>query len=167
MGAAILLKGFIGIVFPIGAAFLYLLTTHHLGSRATWRRLAPFRGVLAMVLIAAPWHILAILRNPPYFSFDLWSGPGHYRGFFWAWFFNEHILRFLSRRYPHDYDTVPRLWFWLFNLLWLFPASVYLPGLFQLKYRGDDRASRVRLLALSWIGLVMIFFTLSSTQEYY
>jgi 4-amino-4-deoxy-L-arabinose transferase-like glycosyltransferase len=167
IGVAILLKGFIGVVFPIGAGFLYLFFTHQLRARETYRRLAPFWGILALLAIAAPWHILAILRNPPYFRFDLTSGPGHYRGFFWAWFFNEHILRFLSRRYPHDYNTVPRLWFWLFNLLWLFPGSVYLPALFQLRYRGEDRASRLRLISLCLIGFVMVFFTLSSTQEYY
>ena len=36
------------------------------------------------------------------------SGPGEYRGFFWFYFFNEHLLRFLNLRYPRDYNTVPR-----------------------------------------------------------
>jgi hypothetical protein len=30
-----------------------------------------------------------------------------------------------------------------------------------------DRASRVRLLALCWIGFILVFFTFSTTQEYY
>src|SRR5207244_809509 len=29
------------------------------------------------------------------------------------------------------------------------------------------RPGRVRLLALCWVGFVMLFFTLSTTQEYY
>ena len=58
-----------------------------------------------MLLIAAPWHVLATLRNPPYFDFTMHSGPGEYRGFFWFYFFNEHLLRFLNLRYPRDYDT--------------------------------------------------------------
>jgi hypothetical protein len=30
-----------------------------------------------------------------------------------------------------------------------------------------DRAARAPLLALCWIGFVMVFFTFSTTQEYY
>ncbi len=164
---AVLLKGLIGLLFPLTAAFVYLFFTRQLLARDTWRRLNPSWGLLVFVLIAAPWHVFATLRNPPYFRFNLTSGPGQYRGFFWEYFFNEHVLRFLNRRYPRDYDTVPRLWFWLLNLLWLFPWTVYSPTVFRLEYRASDRASRTRLLALCWIGCVMLFFTFSSTQEYY
>lgn len=164
---SILLKGLIGAVFPFAAAFCFLLLTKQILARDTWKRLVPGWGVLVLLAIAAPWHVLATLRNPPYLRFDLHSGPGNYRGFFWFYFFNEHILRFLNRRYPRDYNTVPRLWFWLLNLVWLFPGSAYLSTLFRLKYRGSDRASRTRLLALCLIGFVMLFFTFSSTQEYY
>jgi hypothetical protein len=45
---------------------------------------------------------------------------------------NEQVLRFLNLRYPHDYNTVPRLWFWLFHFLWLFPWSVYFPAIWKL-----------------------------------
>jgi hypothetical protein len=95
------------------------------------------------------------------------SGPGQYHGFFWFYFFNEHLLRFLNLRYPRDYDTVPRLYFWLFHLLWLFPWSVYFPAVARLSYKPTDRAGRMRLLALCWTGFLLIFFTLSTTQEYY
>ena len=118
-------------------------------------------------MIAAPWHILATLRNPPYFSFTMKSVPGEYHGFFWFFFINEQLLRFLNLRYPRDYNTVPRLYFWLLNLVWLFPWSVYLPAAMKLSYRPVDRAGRTRLLALCWIGFVLVFFTFSTTQEYY
>jgi hypothetical protein len=95
------------------------------------------------------------------------SGPGEYRGFFWFYFFNEHLLRFLNLRYPRDYNTVPRLYFWLFHLLWLFPWSVYLPAVARLNFRARDRAGRMRLLCLCWAGFLLVFFTFSSTQEYY
>ncbi len=164
---AVLLKGLIGALFPLATVFFYLLFTRQLLARKTWGLLNTGWGLLSLLLIAAPWHVLAILRNPPYFRFDLTSGPGRYRGFFWAYFFNEHILRFLNRRYPRDYDTVPRLWFWLLNLVWLFPWIAYLPTVFRLRYLAPDRSSRTRLLILCWIGCVMLFFTFSSTQEYY
>jgi hypothetical protein len=170
IGVGLLLKSLIALVFPVGAGLVYLFLTKQLFLARTWRRLRPFSGALIVLLIAAPWHILATLRNPPYFVFTMRSAPGEYHGFFWFYFFNEQLLRFLNMRYPRDYDTVPRYLFWLFHLLWLFPWSVYLPAIFRLSFKPSlalDRASRTRLLALSWIGFVMVFFTFSTTQEYY
>ena len=120
-----------------------------------------------MLLIAAPWHILATLRNPPYFEFTMRSAPGEYHGFLWFYFINEQLLRFLNMRYPRDYDTVPRLYFWCFHLLWLFPWSVYFPAVAKLNFKPLDRAGKARLLALCWTGFILVFFTFSTTQEYY
>lgn len=167
MGTGLLLKGLIAAVFPVAAGLLYLQFTRQLWERRTWKRLRPVAGVLVFLAIAAPWHVLATLRNPPYLDFTMHSEKGSYRGFFWFYFMNEHVLRFLNMRYPRDYNTVPRVYFWLFHLLWLFPWSVYLPAAAGLSYRGRDRGSRVRLLALCWSGFVLVFFTFSTTQEYY
>jgi len=167
MGVGLLLKGLIAVVFPGAAAFLYLVFSGQLLAKRTWQRLRPFSGLALMLLVAAPWHILATLRNPPYFDFTMSSGPGQYRGFFWFYFFNEHILRFLNRRWPRDYNTVPRHLFWLLHLVWFFPWSLYLARLWKLKYRGAGRAERLRLLCLCWAGFVLVFFTFSTTQEYY
>ena len=167
LGVGLLLKSAIALVFPIGAAVLYLLLTRQLFSVKIWKRLHPWSGLTIILVIAAPWHVLATLRNPPYFDFTLRSVPGQYHGFLWFYFMNEQVLRFLNLRYPRDYNTVPRLYFWLFHLLWLFPWSVYFPALFRLSYRPVDRAGRTRLLALCWIGFLMVFFTFSTTQEYY
>ena len=167
LAVGLLLKSLIGIVFPIGAAVLYLAVTRRLFTGRTWKRLHPFRVLLIVLLVAAPWHILATIRNPPYFSLTFKSVPGQYHGFLWFFFINEQLLRFLNLRYPRDYDTVPRLYFWLFNLIWLFPWTAYLPGVFRLSFRPVDRAGRARLLALCLIALVMVFFTFSTTQEYY
>src|SRR5271165_3324008 len=167
LATGLLLKGFIGLVFPVGAAFFYLLLTRRLFDRKTWQRLYPFTGFLIFIAIAAPWHVLATIRNPPYFDFAMHAGPGEYHGFFWFYFIDEQVLRFLNLRYPRDYNTVPRLYFWLLNLVWLFPWSVYLPQLRRLNYRPVDRAGRTTCMALCWIGCVMVFFTFSTTQEYY
>ena len=167
LGVGLLLKSLIGVLFPIAAGIIYLWITRQLFSARTWRRLHPFSGLLIILLIAAPWHILAALRNPPYFAFTLHSGPGQYHGFLWFYFINEQLLRFLNLRYPRDYNTVPRLYFWLLHLVWLFPWSVYFPAIAKLSFRPVDRAGRTRLLALCWVGFVLIFFTFSTTQEYY
>ena len=167
LGIGLLLKSLIAVVFPIAAVVIYLSCTRQIFSAQGWKRLRPLSGVAIILLIAAPWHILATLRNPPYFSFTMKSVPGEYHGFFWFFFINEQLLRFLNLRSPRDYNTVPRLYFWLLNLVWLFPWSVYLPAAIKLSYRSVDRAGRARLLALCWIGFVLVFFTFSTTQEYY
>src|ERR1700693_224112 len=167
IAAGLLLKGLIAAVLPVGAGLAYLLLTRQLFKRRTWKRLRPFSGAMIILLIAAPWHVLATIRNPPYFYFSMRSIPGQYHGFFWFYFINEHLLRFLNMRYPRDYDTVPRLYFWLFHLLWLFPWSVYLPAAARLSYKPNDRGGRMRLVAVCWAGFILIFFTFSTTQEYY
>src|SRR4029077_20474732 len=157
----------IAVLFPVAGAVLYLAFSGEWRKRETWKKLHLFTGVLIALAIAAPWHVLATLRNPPYFAFSMHSAPGEYRGFFWFYFFNEHLLRFLNLRYPRDYNTVPRLRFWLLNLVWLFPWSVYLSAIPRLSFSPASRAERTRLMALCWIGVVMLFFTFSTTQEYY
>jgi 4-amino-4-deoxy-L-arabinose transferase-like glycosyltransferase len=162
IGTGLLLKGLIAAVFPIATLALYLFF-----ARRDWRRLRPVSGIALLLAIAAPWHILATLRNPPYFDFTMHSESGSYHGFFWFYFLNEQVLRFLNRRYPRDYNTVPRLYFWAFHLLWLYPWSAYLAAAFRAKFGRSDRAARVRTLALCWIGFILVFFTFSTTQEYY
>jgi 4-amino-4-deoxy-L-arabinose transferase-like glycosyltransferase len=167
IGTGLLLKGLIAAAFPVATGLLYLGLTKQLLAKRTWRRLRVMWGMLLALGIAAPWHVLATLRNPPYFDFTMHSEKGSYHGFFWFYFMNEHVLRFLNLRYPRDYNTVPRAYFWLFHLLWFFPWSVYFPAAARLQYRGSDRASRVRLLCLCWAGFILTFFTFSTTQEYY
>jgi 4-amino-4-deoxy-L-arabinose transferase-like glycosyltransferase len=183
IGVGLLLKSLIALIFPAGAVFVYLLVTRQLFSAGVWRRLRPFSGLAIILVIAAPWHILATLRNPPYFDFTPIGGPGQYHGFLWFYLYNEQVLRFLNLRYPHDYSTVPRLWFWLSHLVWFFPWSVYLPAVIKqsiadwkpgsparssaLGWKPVDRAGRARLFALCWIGFLLVFFTFSTTQEYY
>ena len=88
---------------PIG---LFLLLTRNL------RHLAKLRIVSSTVvffLLAAPWHVLAAIRNP---------AQGQSRGFLWFYFINEHINRFLNKRVPSGYDTVPLFLFWALLVLW-------------------------------------------------
>jgi 4-amino-4-deoxy-L-arabinose transferase-like glycosyltransferase len=167
VGTGLLLKSLIAVVFPVAAGVIYLAITHQLFSLRTWKRIRPFSGLAIILLISVPWHWLATLRNPPYFSLSMHSGPGEYHGFLWFFFINEQLLRFLNLRYPRDYNTVPRILFWLFHLIWLFPWSVYFPAVTKLSFKPVDRAGRVRLLALCWIGFILVFFTFSTTQEYY
>ncbi len=167
IGVSLLLKSLIGAVFPLAAAFVYLAFTRQLWQGKIWKRLHLWSGAGIAILIAAPWHILATVRNPPYFDFAMRSVPGEYHGFLWFFFMNEQVLRFLNLRYPRDYNTMPRALFWLLHLVWLFPWSVYFPAVAKLSFTPLDRAGRTRLLALCWAGFILVFFTFSTTQEYY
>jgi 4-amino-4-deoxy-L-arabinose transferase-like glycosyltransferase len=167
LGVGLLLKSLISMVVPIGGILVYLAVTRQLFSRKIWCRLHVLSGALIVLLIAAPWHLLATLRMPPYLNFTLHSASGEYHGFFWFYFINEQLLRFLNLRYPRDYNTVPRFAFWALHLVWLFPWSVYFPAALRLNYKPLDRAGRTRLLALCWTGFLLVFFTFSTTQEYY
>ena len=75
-------------------------------------------SALIFLALAAPWHILAGLANPP---------AGQAKGFLWFYFVNEHFKRYIGTRYPKDYDTVPLLLFWGLLLIWLLPWSAFLP----------------------------------------
>jgi 4-amino-4-deoxy-L-arabinose transferase-like glycosyltransferase len=167
LGVSLLLKSLIGVVFPAAAALVYLGVTRQLFHAKIWKRLRPLTGALVIIAIAAPWHVLATLRNPPYFDLSFRSVPGEYHGFLWFYFMNEQVLRFLNLRYPRDYNTVPRVYFWLFHFIWLFPWSVYFPAILKLSFRPVDRAGKARVLALCWAGFILVFFTFSTTQEYY
>jgi 4-amino-4-deoxy-L-arabinose transferase-like glycosyltransferase len=158
----VLTKGFIGIVFPIGIIVVYLALTRNL------RHLLRMRWMLlfaVLLVIAAPWHILATLANPP---------QGQARGFFWWYFINEHFLRYLGKRIPKDYDTVPLAIFWALMVLWLLPWCVFLlqalarvPHRFQEFASGLDRRGRALLLFAIWMAVILFFFSFSTRQEYY
>lgn len=165
IGTGLLLKGLIALVAPGGAVFVYLLIQRRLLRLDTWRAFRPHLVAASALAISTPWYAAATLANPPYFDFTLRSDPGVYRGFFWFYFINEHVLRFLGLRYPKDYDTVPRLAFWLLHLAWLFPWSVFAPAAARLPQQG--RARRWRTLCLCWIGFLLVFLSFSTTQEYY
>jgi len=158
----VLTKGLIGLVFPAGAIGLYLLLT---GNLRHFLKLRLVSSSLVFLAVAAPWHILAGLRNPP---------QGNVRGFFWFYFVNEHILRFLNKRVPRDYDTVPLLLFWALLVLWLLPWTVFLPqSLQEVPRRLRDfraqmtRRQRAYLLFFLWNIVIVGFFSLSTRQEYY
>jgi 4-amino-4-deoxy-L-arabinose transferase-like glycosyltransferase len=157
----VLTKGLIALAFPGGAAVLYLAVT---GEWRRWREFHLVSGLLLFFVIAAPWHILAGLRN---------TGGADGHGFFWFYFVNEHFLRFLGKRYPRDYNKLPAALYWSLHLVWLFPWSLYFPAAIRTLIdirkgeRQPDFARRTRLLCWILAGLILVFFAISTNQEYY
>ena len=184
LALALLTKGLIAPVFFGAAVVPYLLLT---GDWRLWRRLRPFTGIALFLLIAAPWHILAGLHNPdqghPVGNVPSAAGV---HGFFYFYFINEHVLRFLGHRYPHDYNKQAAWVFWLGHLVWLFPWSIYVPLVFSHMWRAratwfagmrshsalpaiareEFRKKTIWLLSL-YAGFILIFFSISTNQEYY
>jgi 4-amino-4-deoxy-L-arabinose transferase-like glycosyltransferase len=162
MALNVLTKGLIGLVFPIGTIFIYLLLTKNLRHLL---RLRLFSSFLVFLLVAAPWHLLAGFRNP---------AQGEARGFFWFYFVNEHFLRFLKKRFPADYDTVPLWLFWGLMLVWLMPWTAFLvqavrqvPAKLSAFHAGLSPQQRAMLIFALWPLMILLFFSFSSRQEYY
>jgi 4-amino-4-deoxy-L-arabinose transferase-like glycosyltransferase len=170
LGLNLLTKGLIGLVFPLGFCLLYLAVTRQ------WRlvRLRPIGlAAIAFLGVGLPWHLLVWLRNPaiampPNLGLPARAG--------WAWFYlyNEHIARFLGKRIPHDYGNTPVWLFLLYALLWMMPWAAFLPAAIALVRRWaghrEPVTARQREAALTvslWAALVLVFFSVSSRQEYY
>jgi len=158
----VLTKGFIGLVFPAAVIGLYLILSGNLRHSL---RLRLVSSSLVFLAIAVPWHVFAALRNPD---------QGTIRGFLWFYFVNEHVLRYLNKRVPRDYDTVPLLLFWALLLVWLIPWIAFLPQALRripLRLRQMrsqlDRQSRANLLFVLWALVIVVFFSFSTRQEYY
>jgi 4-amino-4-deoxy-L-arabinose transferase-like glycosyltransferase len=199
LALALLAKGLIAPVFFVAAVVPYLIVT---GDWRKWRQFHLFTGLLLFLAIGAPWHILAGLRNPDYgHPIGNVPTPGHVHGFFYFYFINEHFLRFLGLRYPHDYNRQPWFVYWLGQLIWLFPWTLFLPVVLRRGWRNrhlfysdllydatntiqflDPRltayessalAARLRfrartsLLLALYAGFILLFFAISTNQEYY
>ena len=189
LALALLIKGLIAPVFFFGGAIPYLYLS---GQLRRWRDLKPFTGTALFLAIAAPWHILVGHAN---------RGEGHpvgniptlgnVHGWWYFYFINEHLLRFFGKRYPHDYNKLPALAYWLLHLVWLFPWSLFLPALFAVAWRtrrswlpqlrqyttptialtpaalqARFRTRTIWLLSLFSV-FSLLFFSLSTNQEYY
>jgi 4-amino-4-deoxy-L-arabinose transferase-like glycosyltransferase len=133
LALATLTKGLIAPVFFAGAAIPLLLLS---GQWRRWREMKPVTGVLLYLAIAAPWHILAGLANPDQgHPVGNHPTPGNVHGFWYFYFINEHVFRFLGRRFPADYNKLPFVAYWLAHVVWLFPWSLFLPALLVVAWR--------------------------------
>jgi 4-amino-4-deoxy-L-arabinose transferase-like glycosyltransferase len=188
LALALLIKGLIAPVFFFGGVIPYLYLS---GLARRWRELKPFTGSLLFLAIAAPWHILVGLANRGE-GHPIGNHPtlGNVHNWWYFYFINEHVFRFFGKRYPHDYNKLPTLAYWLLHLVWLFPWSLFLPALFavawktrrtwlpQLRHYAQPfpldpsavqprfRVHTICLLSL-FSAFSLLFFSISTNQEYY
>jgi 4-amino-4-deoxy-L-arabinose transferase-like glycosyltransferase len=199
LALATLTKGLIAPVFFIAAAVPLLLLS---GQWRRWRETKPFTGILLYLAIAAPWHILCGLANPDQgHPIGNHPTPGNVHGFWYFYFINEHVMRFIGGRFPNDYNKMPFAVYWLAHLVWLFPWSLFVPALLVAAWRTrhtwlqhlrrdsgqtvdfylehavrEDVATYVARLKFrvrsTWLlslfaGFTLLFFSISTNQEYY
>jgi 4-amino-4-deoxy-L-arabinose transferase-like glycosyltransferase len=143
MALAVLTKGLVGAVLPIGAVGAYVLL------HRDWRllsRLELLRGGLLFLAIAAPWFVAVSLANPEFARF---------------FFIHEHFERFLTR----EHDRYQPAWFFIPILLaGVLPWIVTLfPALRSAWARAESPFQAQRFLLL-WCALVFVFFSASSSK---
>ncbi|HEU4352658.1 MAG TPA: glycosyltransferase family 39 protein [Burkholderiales bacterium] len=142
--AAVLTKGLIGIVLPLGTIALYTI------GRRDWgllRRLELARGGLLFLVLAAPWFVAVSLANPEFAYF---------------FFVQEHWLRFTTHIHHHQrppWFFLPVLalgvWPWLLALVAGWAAALRPPA--------TREFSPAFFLGL-WIVVVFGFFSASGSK---
>ena len=139
---AVLSKGLIGIVLPIGTVGLYILL------KRDWsliRRMKIVQGGFLFLLIAAPWFIAVSLRNTEFAHF---------------FFIQEHFERFTTKmhgRYQPAWYFVPVLAVGIAP--WLLPLLPSVGKAFVRKAGFDTPL----FLAL-WVLVVFAFFSVSDSK---
>ena len=152
MGAAVLSKGLIGIVFPAAAVFLYCLFQRDF--RLLWK-LEWLVGPLIFLAITVPWFTLVSLRNPEFPQF---------------FFIHEHVERFLSTAHRREQP-----WWFFFPILFagFLPWAVALiPACVQgwqrsptlLRSAGNPGTFAPHKFALIYSFFILLFFTKSGSK---
>jgi len=146
MGLAVMTKGLIGLVLPLGAVGLFVVAT------ARWREVPRYAlpaGLAVIAAVAVPWHLVAQQRSP-----DLL----HYL------FVVQHFQRFAGSGFnnptgPAFYPAV--------ILAGLLPWSPLLPAALRRAwraFRADRLGGRSDLLLLAWAALVVVFFSIPESK---
>lgn len=156
LALALLAKGFVALVLFGLVVLVFMLGSARSPAgflRDCLKWFEPW-AMLIFCAIAVPWHVAATLTEPI---------------FAWFYFINEHVLRFLGRREPHDYYA-GSWWYYLPRMaIYLFPWSFLLPCLLAGSRReGDSDGARLRrFFLLAWLAPLIFFSTSSAKANYY
>ena len=144
MALAVLSKGLIGLVLPMGAVALYVLWQRDFG---LLRRLHLVPGATLFLLIAAPWFVAVSAANPEFARF---------------FFVHEHFERFLTAQHDRPgpaWYFVPVLFLGFFP--WLLSLAA---GLWRAARTAEPARFRPTRFLLAWCIAVFAFFSLSSSK---
>jgi 4-amino-4-deoxy-L-arabinose transferase-like glycosyltransferase len=142
---AVLSKGLIGIVLPLGTVGLYVLFKRDFSILAKMKILS---GGALFLLICAPWFVAVSAANPEFAHF---------------FFIQEHLQRFTTRmhgRYQPAWYFLPVLAFGIAP--WLLLAFSPFKALVS-RERAGGAFDPALFLAL-WVAVVFVFFSASSSK---
>jgi 4-amino-4-deoxy-L-arabinose transferase-like glycosyltransferase len=148
VGASLLTKGLVGLVITGAVVVVYSVF------RRRWPgliRLGVPWGVLLVLMVAATWYAPVIAR--------------HGRAFVDEFFVQHHFARYVSNKYHHPQP----FWFYLPVTLGLvLPWTAFLIegmiGAAGTNARAEDAASKLRVLALAWLVVPVLFFSASGSK---
>jgi 4-amino-4-deoxy-L-arabinose transferase-like glycosyltransferase len=139
---AVLAKGPVGVLLPLGVALITLAVDRRLGF---WRGFAPLIGPLLFGVVIGLWMVLATV-----------GGRGEYS--VWA-AIQEHVLDRAVRGMHHAQPP----WYYLQALpMRLLPWSGLLPGALLLAWRRREDADRFLLV---YALFVVVFFSISTEKR--
>lgn len=148
VGASLLAKGLVGLIITGAVVVVYSVF------RRRWPgliRLGVPWGVLLLLMVAATWYAPVIAR--------------HGRVFVDEFFVQHHFARYVSNKYHHPQP----FWFYLPVTLGLvLPWTAFLIegiiGAAGTNARAEDAASKLRVLALAWLVVPVLFFSASGSK---
>ncbi|MGB3288385.1 MAG: glycosyltransferase family 39 protein [Burkholderiaceae bacterium] len=141
--AGFLAKGLIGVVLPGGILFFWLLGRRRFG---TMLRMLWLPGIAIFLLLATPWMVAMQQRYPDFFDYYI---------------VYQHFERFLEK----GFNNARPFWFYVPVLLGLtLPWSVHLWRLANKAYWKNPRHAALRGLMLSWLLVVLVFFSLPNSK---
>lgn len=146
MGLAVMTKGLIGLVLPLGAVGAYVAAT------GRWRELPRYAlplGAALVAVVAVPWHVVAQQRNPELL---------HYL------FVVQHFQRFTGSGFN---NPVGPAFYPALIAVGLLPWTPLLPaaiGRAIAAFRADRGRGRTDLLLLLWPALVIVFFSIPRSK---
>ena len=148
VGASLLAKGLVGVVIPGGVALVYFLIRRRLSGIF---RMGLLWGVPLALLVAATWYAPVLAR--------------HGRAFVEEFFVQQHFARFVSNRYHHPQ---PFYFYLPITLMLALPWTAFLVGgvwgALSVNPRAEDAASKLRVLALAWLAVPLLFFSASGSK---
>ena len=147
MALALLSKGLIGIIFPCGIVFWWILLTR---KWRIFRALFSLRGILLFLVIALPWFIAVSLGNPDFF---------HY------FFIRQHFIRFLTTA-DNRYEP---FWFFIPIIIvgfipWTGFLFVSLKEELSTLWKNKPEEKEGELFLLLWFVLIFLFFSMSGSK---
>ena len=143
MALAVLSKGLIGLVLPVGTLAIYMVWQRDWG---LLHRLHLLWGLAILLAVCAPWFLLVSQRNPEFAQF---------------FFVHEHFQRFTSEVHHR-----PGPWWYFLPVLvaGLLPWTGFLPGAVAAALWPQPGYFQPARLLLVWAGFILLFFSLSSSK---